>query len=102
MQFIKDDTLLIILANNTFVLKSIISEQETIFQGHTDKIIDVIVLENNKILSWSKDKSLRIWNDNATVFKLIYSIHSLEEIIINKNNFFINSDFYTSNFLDEL
>ena len=50
--------------SSTMTLFNRLGNNKIILTGHSNWIIDVILLSNKAILSWSKDLTLRIWNTN--------------------------------------
>jgi WD40 repeat protein/guanylate kinase len=57
------------------------------FIGHTTKIVGVIVLDDDKILSFSWDKTLRVWNINTQECMAVLSGHTddIENVKILEN-----------------
>jgi WD40 repeat protein len=49
-------------------------------EGHTDSINGALILTDGKILSWSKDKTLKIWDNNA--FRCILTLEDHNTSVI--------------------
>lgn len=91
------DDLIFIFNDNTFGLKNIKNKKITIFKGHKDKILNIKCINKNYFISYSKDNTIRSWDNKGTQMRLINSSFNTKVYNFNLNKLIIDNNLYIKN-----